>query len=185
MRLKKCYFSSWNECHFSWCFSHSTISLLYKSSVIPIIMFNCSVWASAIVKKRVVASLKAAQRPFALAIGHLFKSTSTDAALVLTQLTQDNENAMLQGFWWISSGTNVRSCKQIKTSLFGWRCGYSSGLPSITVKIQNLVSFFSYHHYGFVGGLDSSTHNFKFNNIINFRFRLLMTSNKLALKTSI
>ena len=61
-------------------------------------MYNCSVWASAIVKKRVVASLKAAQRPFALAIGHLFKSTSMDAALVLTQLTQHNENAMLQGF---------------------------------------------------------------------------------------
>ena len=37
-------------------------------------------------KKRVAASLKAAQRPFALVIGQLFKSTSTDAALVLTDI---------------------------------------------------------------------------------------------------
>lgn len=40
----------------------------------------------AIGEKRVVASLKAAQRPFALAIGRLFKSTYTDAALVLANL---------------------------------------------------------------------------------------------------
>ena len=37
-------------------------------------------------KKRVAASLKAAQRPFALVIGRLFKSTSTDAALVLANI---------------------------------------------------------------------------------------------------
>jgi hypothetical protein len=36
--------------------------------------------------KNVVAFLKAAQRPFVLAIGSLFKSTSTDAALVLANL---------------------------------------------------------------------------------------------------
>ena len=70
----------------SWGLSRSTISLLYNSSVIPIILYNCSVWASAIRKKRVVASLKAAQRPFALVIGRLFKSTSTDAALVLANM---------------------------------------------------------------------------------------------------
>jgi hypothetical protein len=37
-------------------------------------------------KKRVVASLKAAQRSFALVIGRLFKSTSTDAAIVLANI---------------------------------------------------------------------------------------------------
>ena len=37
-------------------------SMMGYTSVIPIILYNCSVWASAIGKKRVVASLKAAQR---------------------------------------------------------------------------------------------------------------------------
>jgi hypothetical protein len=44
------------------------------------------VWASAINKKRVVGSLKSAQRPFVLAIGRLFKSTYSDAALILINL---------------------------------------------------------------------------------------------------
>jgi hypothetical protein len=44
------------------------------------------VWASAINKKRVVGSLKSAQRPFVLAIGRLFKSTYSDAALILVNL---------------------------------------------------------------------------------------------------
>ena len=73
-------------CRLSLGLSRSTISLLYKSSVIPVILYNCFVWASAIRKKRVVASLKAAQRPFALVVGRLFKSTSTDAALVLANI---------------------------------------------------------------------------------------------------
>ena len=96
--VKKMLFLILKCCRLSWGLSRNTISLLYKSSVIPIILYNCAAWASAIRKKQVVASLKAAQRPFALAIGHLFKSTSTDAALVLKQLTQHNENALLQGF---------------------------------------------------------------------------------------
>jgi hypothetical protein len=70
----------------SWGLSRIRISLLYKSSVIPIILYNWSIWASAIGKKRVVASLKAAQRRFALVIGRLFKSTSSDAALVLANI---------------------------------------------------------------------------------------------------
>ncbi len=61
-------------------------SMMGYTSVIPIILYNCSVWASAIRKKRVVASLKAAQRPFALVVGRLFQSTSTDAALVLANI---------------------------------------------------------------------------------------------------
>jgi hypothetical protein len=73
-------------CRLSLGLSRSTISLLYKSSVIPVILYNCSVWASVIRKKRVVASFKAAQRPFALVIGRLFKSTSTNAALILANI---------------------------------------------------------------------------------------------------
>jgi hypothetical protein len=73
-------------CRLSWGLSRSTISLLYKSSVLPIVLYNCAVWASAIRKKRVVASLKTAQRPFALVVGRLFKSTSMDAALVLANI---------------------------------------------------------------------------------------------------
>ncbi len=71
----------------SWGLSRSTTSLLYKSTFIPTILYNCTVWASAINKKRVVGYLKSAQRPFALAIGRLFKSTSLDAALILANLT--------------------------------------------------------------------------------------------------
>jgi len=84
--VKKMLFLILKCCRLSWGLSRSTISLLYKSSAIPIILYNCSVWASAIEKKRVAASLKAAQRPFALVIGRLFKSTSTDAALVLANI---------------------------------------------------------------------------------------------------
>jgi hypothetical protein len=73
-------------CQLSWGLSRSSISLLYNFSVIPIILYNCSVWASAIRKKRVIASLKASQRPFALVLGRLFKSTSTDAVLVLVNI---------------------------------------------------------------------------------------------------
>ncbi len=84
--VKKMLFLILKCCRLSWGLSRSTISLLYKSSVIPIILYNCAVWASAVRKKRVVASLKAAQRPFALVVGRLFKSTSTDAALVLANI---------------------------------------------------------------------------------------------------
>ena len=84
--VKKMLFLILKCCRLSWGLSRSTNSLLYKSSVIPIILYNCSVWASAIGKKRVVATLKVAQRPFALVIGRLFKSTSTDAALVLANI---------------------------------------------------------------------------------------------------
>ncbi len=84
--VKKMLFLILKCCRLSWGLSRSTISLLYKSSVIPIILYNFSVWAAAIRKKWVSASLKAAQRPFALVIGRLFKSTSTDAALVLANI---------------------------------------------------------------------------------------------------
>ena len=63
-----------------------TVSLLYKSSFIPTILYNCSVWASATSRKKIVKSLKSAQRPFALIIGRLFKSTCTEAALVLANI---------------------------------------------------------------------------------------------------
>ena len=84
--VKKMLFLILKCCRLSWGLSRSSISLLYNSSVIPIILYNCSVWASAIRKKRVIASLKASQRPFALVLGRLFKSTSTDAALVLANI---------------------------------------------------------------------------------------------------
>jgi hypothetical protein len=65
--------------------SANAILLLYKTTMIPTILY-CSVWASVIHRKRVIASLKSVQRPFALAIGRLFKSTSTDAALILAKI---------------------------------------------------------------------------------------------------
>ena len=43
-------------------------------------------WASSITRKKVVSALKSAQRPFALVLSRLFKSTSTDAALVLANI---------------------------------------------------------------------------------------------------
>ena len=60
----------------------STIQILCHSHYpLQLLGLGFSNW-----KKRVVASLKAAQRPFALVIGRLFKSTSTDAALVLANI---------------------------------------------------------------------------------------------------
>ena len=49
-------------------------------------MYNCSVWASAISKKKIVKLLLSTQRPYALAIARLYKSTSTSAALVLANI---------------------------------------------------------------------------------------------------
>jgi hypothetical protein len=83
---KKLLFLILKCCRLSWGLSRNAISLLYKTTVIPTILYNCSVWASAIPRKRVIAALKSAQRPFALTIGRLFKSTSTDAALILANI---------------------------------------------------------------------------------------------------
>lgn len=84
--VKKLLFQILKCCRLSWGLSRDTVSLLYKSSFIPTILYNCSVWASATSRKKIVKSLKSAQRPFALIIGRLFKSTSTEAALVLANI---------------------------------------------------------------------------------------------------
>ncbi len=83
---KKLFFLILKCCRLSWSLSRNTISLLYKTTVIPTILYNCSVWASSIRRKRVITALKSAQRPFALTIGRLFKSTSTDAAFILANI---------------------------------------------------------------------------------------------------
>jgi hypothetical protein len=84
--VTKLFFLILKCCRLSWGLSRNAISLLYKTSVIPTILYICSVWALAIRRKRVIAALKSAQRLFALTIGRLFTSTSTDAALILANI---------------------------------------------------------------------------------------------------
>ena len=73
-------------CRLTWGLSRKTLSLLYKTVFLPTLLYNCSVWASAISKKKIVKLLLSTQRPYALAIARLYKSTSTSAALVLANI---------------------------------------------------------------------------------------------------
>lgn len=84
--VKRLLFLIYKCCCLTWGLSRSAISLLYKIiiynlylyfiiiKIISTILYNCVVWASDIRKKKVVAALCSAQRPFALAISRLFKS---------------------------------------------------------------------------------------------------------------
>jgi hypothetical protein len=58
--LKEFLFLILKCCRLSWGLSRNAISLLYKRTVIPNLLYNCSVWASAIRRKRVIAALKSA-----------------------------------------------------------------------------------------------------------------------------
>jgi hypothetical protein len=80
---KKLLFFICKCCRLTWGLSRSVLSLLYKSVFLPTVLYNCAVWAKAVVKKKTIKALLAAQRPFAIAIARLYKSTSTSAALVL------------------------------------------------------------------------------------------------------
>ena len=74
------------DCRLTWGLSRKTLSLLYKTVFLPTLLYNCSVWASAISKKKIVKLLLSTQRPYALAIARLYKSTTTSAALVLASI---------------------------------------------------------------------------------------------------
>ena len=84
---KKLLFFILKCCRLTWGLSRKVLSLLYKSVFLPTILYNCAIWAGAVGKKKVVKALLAAQRPFAIAIARLYKTTSTSAALVLANTT--------------------------------------------------------------------------------------------------
>ena len=84
---KKLLFFILKCCRLTWGLSRKVLSLLYKTVFLPTILYNCAVWAGAVGKKKVLKALLAAQRPFAIAIARLYKTTSTSAALVLANTT--------------------------------------------------------------------------------------------------
>jgi len=84
---KKLLFFILKCCRLTWGLSRKVLSLLYKTVFLPTILYNCAIWAGAVGKKKVVRALLAAQRPFAIAIARLYKTTSTSAALVLANTT--------------------------------------------------------------------------------------------------
>ena len=67
----------------TWGLSMSKLQLLYKTVVLPSILYCSNVWIKSTLRKTVVKELRKAQRPFAISIARVFKTTSTEAALVL------------------------------------------------------------------------------------------------------
>lgn len=67
--------------------SHSKLKLFYKVVFLPILLYNCSVWAQASLNDSCAAAMfKSGQRPFLLSISKCLKSTASSAATVITNI---------------------------------------------------------------------------------------------------
>ena len=83
---RKAFFSICHCFRRTWGLSRSKLKLFYKAVFLPILLYNCSVWAKASLNKSCSALLKSVQRPFLLSISKCFKSTASSAAAVLSNV---------------------------------------------------------------------------------------------------
>jgi hypothetical protein len=83
---KKAFFSICHCFRRTWGLSRSKLKLFYKAVFLPILLYNCSVWAKASPTRKCAAQLKTAQRPFLLSISKCFNSTATSAAAVISNI---------------------------------------------------------------------------------------------------
>lgn len=70
----------------TWGLSRDKLSLLYKTIFLPKILYCCTVWAKATLRKTIARLLNSTQRLCTLSISRVFKTTSSDAAAVLASL---------------------------------------------------------------------------------------------------
>ncbi|WP_165480169.1 reverse transcriptase domain-containing protein, partial [Clostridioides difficile] len=70
-----------------WGIKGHLIRLMYLGAVEPVISYACSAWLDALQKQYICKKLLKAQRLFALAIIRAYKSVSTEAALLLANIT--------------------------------------------------------------------------------------------------
>jgi hypothetical protein len=76
-----------NRCfRLTWGISRKSLTLMYKSIFLPMILYGCSIWGGATRYKWCVKSLQSAQRPLVLSICRAFKTTSTLAAALLSDV---------------------------------------------------------------------------------------------------
>ena len=77
--VKKC-------CRLTWGLTRKSISTRYKVIFLPKILYGCSIWGGATRYKWCVKLLHSAQRPLVLAICRTFRTTSTIAATLLSDV---------------------------------------------------------------------------------------------------
>ena len=83
---KRAFFSITHCFRKTWGLSRSKLQLFYKSVFLPILLYNCSVWAKSSLNLRCATLLKSTQRPFLLSISKCFKSTASSAAAVIANV---------------------------------------------------------------------------------------------------
>ena len=74
----------------TWGLNTHTLITLYKSIVLPKLLYGCSVWCKAITKKSCVKKHKKVQRNILICITRSFKSASTSSLLVISNLLPIN-----------------------------------------------------------------------------------------------
>jgi hypothetical protein len=84
---KKAFFSLRSYLRATWGYDDLRLRYLYQAAVEPIVLYGCSLWAPFLSTKKGVKSVRSFQRVFSIARTRAFKTTSTDALLVLSNLT--------------------------------------------------------------------------------------------------
>nr|CAH0112580.1 unnamed protein product [Daphnia galeata] len=77
----------WSYLRATWGYDDLRLRYLYQAAVEPIVLYGCSLWAPFLSTKKGVKSVRSFQRVFSIARTRAFKTTSTDALLVLSNLT--------------------------------------------------------------------------------------------------
>jgi ribonuclease HI len=86
LSAKKLIFAIKRHLSSSWGLAKSRWKKLYTSTIEPMLLYGCSIWCPVIVQVRAAAILRSTQRQIALMMLRAFKSTSTEACLVLSGL---------------------------------------------------------------------------------------------------
>ena len=86
-RAKKFLHALQNASTHQWGIKPSDMRTIYSLAIEPILTYACAAWISALKRKYAIAILRSVQRQAAISITGCLRSTSTDALLILANLT--------------------------------------------------------------------------------------------------
>ena len=86
LSLKRLMFLVNKCCRLTWGLSRGVLSVIYKAIFLPKLLYGCLVWGGALKNAWCRKLLRAAQRPFALAISRSFRTNSTLSALTIANI---------------------------------------------------------------------------------------------------
>jgi ribonuclease HI len=133
LNVKKLTFAIKRHLSATWGLSKSVLRKLYFSTIEPTLLYGCSVWCPVVSQTRAVATLRSTQRLVMQIMLRTFKSTSTEACLVLSGLIPIELRIMelaASRFIAIRAPFSPRASQTIKTSFPSIDLSQSVSLPT-------------------------------------------------------